>query len=126
MDYQGIIIEESLNNCAIMKELMIINTQIEKVTEKSETPWLDKWTMYTVIIKENEMDEYAKKLSQLIDIQHCGNWYCDFKNDKFHYVVFYNKVFKLERCSKEDYEQMRSYAISIGLPEYQLPKFKEV
>lgn len=123
MEYKGIIIEESLLNSNILKELEIINTTISKVTEKDETPWLDKWTMHTVRIKENQIDDYTERLSKLIDVKHCGNWYCDFKNDKFHYVVFSNKVFKLDRTQKQDYIQMREYAISLGLPEHQLPNF---
>ena len=33
MDYEGIIIEESLTNLDILKELEIVHTEIEKVTE---------------------------------------------------------------------------------------------
>lgn len=121
MDYEGIIIEESLTNLDILKELEIVDTEIEKVTETNETPWLEQWTMHTVVIKKNKIEEYCQNLSQLIDSKHCGNWYCDFKNDKFHYVVFANKVFKLDRNSKQDYADMREYAITLGLPEHQLP-----
>lgn len=123
MDYKGIIIEESLSHSDILEKLEIVHTEISPVTQKDETPWLEKWTMHTVCIKENEIDEYAEKLSDLIDTEHCGNWYCDFRNDEFHYVVFSNKVFKIDRTNKKDYIEMREYAISIGLPEYQLPNF---
>lgn len=123
MDYKGIIIEESLSNANIIKELEVIGTEIESVTEKSETPWLDRWTMHTVVIKEDRIDEYTKKLSNLIEVEHCSNWYCDFQNEKFHYVVFSNKVIKMDKTSEEDYRKMREYAISIGLPEHQLPNF---
>lgn len=125
MDYQGIIIEESLENLEILQELEIVHTEIEKVTASNETPWLDKWTMHTILIEENKIDEYAEKLSKLIDIQYCENWYCDFKNEQFHYVIFSNKVFKLNRSNEQDYVKMIQYAISIGLPEHQLPKFSE-
>ncbi len=121
MDYEGIIIEESLTNLDILKELEIVHTEIEKVTEANETPWLEQWTMHKVVIKKDKIDEYAKKLSQLIDGKHCSNWYCDFKNEQYHYVVFANKVFKLDRNSKQDYASMREYAITLGLPEHQLP-----
>lgn len=121
MDYEGIIIEESLTNLDILKELEIVHTEIEKVTEANETPWLEQWTMHTVVIKKDKMDEYAQKLSQLIDSKHCNNWYCDFKNEELHYVVFRNKVFKLDKHSKQDYINMKEYAIKLGLPEHQLP-----
>lgn len=125
MDYQGIIIEESLANTEILQELEIVHTEIEKVTEANETPWLEKWTMHTIVIGENKIEEYTQKLSKLIEIEHCGNWYCDFKNEQFHYVVFYDKVFKLDKTNKQDYINMSQYAVSIGLPEHQLPKLQE-
>ena len=125
MNYKGIIIEESLIDTIILNELKILHTEISKVTEKEGTPWLDKWTMYTVSIKENKIDYYAEKLSKLIDTKHCSDWYCDFQNDKFHYVVFSNKIFKLDKTNEQDYKKMRKYAISLGLPEYQLPNFVE-
>ena len=125
MDYKGIIIEESLSNPNILEKLEIVHTAISNVTEKDETPWLDKWTMHTVLIKENEIDFYAEELSRLIDVKHCSNWYCDFRNEQFHYVVFRNKIFKLDRTNEQDYSNMREYAISLGLPEYQLPNFVE-
>lgn len=121
MDYKGIIIEESLVSSEILKEFEIVHTKISQVTEKEETPWLDKWTMHTVCIKENEMEEYVQKLSQLLDKEHCDNWYCDFRNEQFHYVVFSNKVFQLNRGNQEDYAEMKRYAMTLGLPEYQLP-----
>lgn len=126
MNYKGVIIEESLSECEIIKELEIIQTEIAKTTAREATPWLQQWTLQTVIIPDNKIDEYAEKLSKLIDTKHCGDWYCDFRNDKFHYVVFSNKVFKLDRNKKQDYTDMRNYALSIGLPEHQLPSFNDL
>ena len=121
MEYKGIIIEESLSDISILKELAITKTVTIPVTEKEETPWLDNWTMHAVVIQEAEIDIYAERLSKSIDLEHCGDWYCDFKNDEFHYVVFSNKVFKLSRSAENAYMNMKEYAISIGLPEHQLP-----
>ncbi len=62
MNYKGVIIEESLTDCKIIKELEVVQTEIEKVTERQGTPWLDKWTMKTVLIPESKIDEYTKRL----------------------------------------------------------------
>lgn len=126
MNYKGVIIEESLINCDIIKELEIVQTEIAKTTAREKTPWLEQWTLKTVIIEENKIDEYTEKLSKLIDTKHCGDWYCDFRNDIFHYVIFSNKVFKLNRIKKQDYIDMRNYAINLGLPEHQLPGFNDL
>ncbi len=126
MNYKGIIIEESLIDCSIIQELEIISREEEEITEKENTPWLNKWTMDTVWIPEDRIIEYTDRLSKLIDNIHCSDWYCDFKNDKYHYVVFSNKVFCLDRNKKEDYDSMQEYAISLGLPKYQLPNFNDL
>lgn len=126
MNFKGVIIEESLTDFSIINELEIIDTYISETTSKEETPWLDKWTLQTVIIKENNIDDISNKLSKLIDTNHCNNWYCDFRNKEYHYVIFSNKVFVLNRKKKKDYEDMRLYALSIGLPEHQLPTFNDL
>ena len=123
MKYKGVIIEESLTNSSIIEELNIIQKEVENITEKEGTPWLDKWTMYTVEIDSKDIDNICKRLSKLIDEKHCSDWYCDFKNSDFHYVVFSNKVFKLNRKSKKDYLDMQEYAKKVGLMEAQLPRF---
>lgn len=124
--YKGVIIEESLEDTSILKNLKILETEIGEVTEAEETPWLDVWTMHTVEIEEEKIDEYAFQLSKAIETVHCGNWYCDFRNNFYHYVVFPNKVFKLDRRKREDYMKMQEYAKSIGLPMHQVPTFNDL
>jgi len=126
MNYKGVIIEESLINDDIVKELEIIDTYIGRTTAREATPWLEQWTLQKVIISEDKIEEYTSRLSELIDTKHCGDWYCDFRNDEFHFVVFSNKKFKLNRKNKQDYVDMRNYAISVGLPEHQLPSFNDL
>lgn len=126
MNYKGVIIEESLIDCSIIQELEVVSHEVEMITEKEETPWLDRWTMDTVLISEEKIESYVERLSRLIDTEHCNNWYCDFRNEKYHYVVFSNKVFCLDRKKKEDYQVMQEYAISIGLPKHQLPNFSDL
>ena len=50
MNYIGIIIEESLKNKDFLKEVKILNTKIEQVTERHKTPWLKQWTLRAVEI----------------------------------------------------------------------------
>lgn len=126
MDYIGTIVEESLSNLDILKEIEITDQSIEKVSERDNTPWLDKWTIDTVKIKEDESEELANKLSKIIDTKHCNDWYCDFKNDKYHYVVFKDKVFKLKRGKKTDYETMQEYASKVGLIKEQMPTYDDL
>jgi len=124
MNFTGVIIEESLQDASILDEIGIIDTKIEEVTPTHETPWLYKWTLHTVLIPSHDAESIAEKLASVLDVTHIGNWYADFKNDQFHYMIFPNKVFKLDRKNKTDWDAMQEYAISIGLPQHQTPMFE--
>ena len=116
--YKGTIIEESLENKAVLQKVNILKTKVEKVVEKHQTPWLKQWTLHIVEIPENQADFIAQELSQSLDSEH--NWYADFKNNDFHYIIFRNKVFKVDRSNKEQYNDVSKYGVSLGIPDYQL------
>jgi hypothetical protein len=120
MDYKGVIIEESLGDNSVLKEVKILNTKIEKVTEKHKTPWLSKWTLLTVEIPERKAEEIADKISKSFDYSHKSAWYADFKNDEFHYIIFKDKVFNIDRTKPEDYQAATNYGVSLGIPDYQV------
>ncbi|MAF34734.1 hypothetical protein CMO91_02720 [Candidatus Woesearchaeota archaeon] len=126
MDFTGVIIEESLENPSVLKKVSILKTGVEKVTEKHKTPHLQQWTMHTISVAEDKAEEIAQEVSNSLDIQHA--WYADFKNDAFHYVIFKNKVFKVDRSRPSQYEAVVAYGVSKGIPDYQLdfsPDIKE-
>ena len=116
--YKGTIIEESLENKAVLQKVNILKTKVEKVVEKHQTPWLKQWTLHIVEIPENQADFIAQELSQSLDSEH--NWYADFKNNDFHYIIFRNKVFKVDRADAEQYNEVRKYGVSLCIPDYQL------
>jgi hypothetical protein len=117
-NFIGSIIEESLANKDVLEKIKITGTRIEKVTEKHKTPWLKKWTVYKVEISPEKVAKIATELSECLDSAH--NWYADFKNDKLHFIVFRNRVFRIDTASKEQYDKAKNYGISLGIPEYQL------
>jgi len=126
MNYNGVIIEESLGNKDILKDVKILETKVEEVTQEHKTPWIKQWTLHTVEIEENQADNVAKKLTKSLDSEH--SWYGDFKNDDFHYIIFRDKFFKVDRSKKEQYENVTKFGISLGIPNYQLdfsPHIKE-
>ncbi len=118
-DYIGVIIEESLENREVLKKIKIVKTEVEAVTEKHKTPWLKQWTLHTVEIPGNQAEDITKEISESFDMEH-PEWYADFKNDTTHFIIFSKKVFKIDRTSKEQYEEAAKYGISIGIPDYQL------
>lgn len=121
MSYKGVIIEESLTDKKVLEKVKIISTKVEPVTEDHETPHLKQWTLHTVEISESNAKTVTEELSKSLqgDALH-ENWYADFKNDKFHYIVYRGKVFKVDLKNPVLYKQAKEYGISKGIPEYQV------
>ena len=119
MNYQGVIIEESLADKAILEKVRIVSTKVELVSTKHQTPWLSKWTLHTVEISEALAQEIAEEISRVLDYTHGTSWYADFKNDKNHYIIFQNKIFLIDRQSKTQYDEAKQYGLSLGIPDYQ-------
>lgn len=117
-NFKGVIIEESLEDKDVLQKVKIMKTKIEQVTEKHKTPWIKQWTLHVVEIPENQANKVAKELSILLDRAHA--WYADFKNNSYHYIIFRNKVFKVDRSKPEQYGKVTTYGISLGIPDYQL------
>ena len=55
MPYRGVIIEESLEDKDVLKEVRILSTKVEPVTEKHKTPRIKQWTLHTVEIPEDRI-----------------------------------------------------------------------
>jgi len=116
----GIIIEESLGDSSILKQLTITKTETELITEGHKTPWVNQWTMHDVEVSEDDIDHVAQSISESIDSNHANSWYADLKNETTHYIIFREKVFKIDRTKKSEYDVAAAYGVSIGIPEYQL------
>ncbi len=120
MDFEGVIIEESLKDKSVLESIEIKSTKVEKVTPGHKTPWIKQWTLHAVVIPENRVDQIAEEISKSLDYSQGTSWYADFKNDTSHYIIFQNKIFKIDRTKKEEYEEATTYGISLGIPEYQV------
>jgi hypothetical protein len=57
-------------------------------------------------------------MSKALDPKHA--WYIDYRNDDLHYVIFKDKVFKIDRSQSDQYKEVKRYGISQGIPDYQL------
>jgi len=92
MDFKGVIIEESLKDLSILKDLKIIKTEIEKVTERHRTPWLSKWTCHKIEIPEEKINEICEKLQGSLDKEH--EWYIELKNNRYEIMIFNDNIIK--------------------------------
>ena len=117
---KGVIIEESLQDKRALEQVIIKETRVSRVTESHQTPWLAQWTLHTIEMPAERADSVAFLVSSSLDPDHGGSWYADFRSDKFHFVVFRGKVFKIDVHRKKRYEEVRRYDRSLGIPERQL------
>lgn len=118
MNYTGTIIEESLSDRKYLSGLKIFQTKVKPATDHEKTPWLKQWTLHSIEIPERRGQVMAKKLSAALDQQH--NWYVDFKNDQWHFVIFRNKVFRVDCHKPEEYQAAKQYGRRLGIPDSQL------
>ncbi len=118
MDYRGTVIEESLNDKSVISQLKIVSQEVEPVTERHKTPWIKQWTLDLVDVPESDADAIAEKLSKSLDKEYA--WYTDYKNDKYHYIIYRDKVFKIDRENPFLYKEAKQYGISLNIPEYQV------
>jgi len=118
--YKGDIIEESLEDKGVLNKVKILSTRVEQVTEKHKTPWLKQWTLHSVEVSEQRVEEISNNISKSLDTKHQGSWYADFKDSSHHYIIFPSKVFFIDRTSEEQYKEASKYGISLGIPEYQV------
>ena len=119
MIYKGVIIEESLSDKSVLSKVKIVETKVEPITPEHKTLWLKQWTLHTVEIMEEKSDEIAQNISKSLDNEHTS-WYADYKNGKYHYIIYSGKVFKIDLQNPFLYKTAKEYGLSIGIPEYQL------
>lgn len=124
--FTGTIIEESLESKDILKTLKILSTKISTVTDRHKTPWVKQWVLHKVEISSKDAKRIAVELSKIIDVSHVSSWYADFKSESQHFIIFRDKVFIIDRISKEQYEEATKYGLELGIPDYQLDFMKDV
>ena len=81
--YTGCIIEESLKDKAILDEFNILETRE------------DDGISYIVEIEDSKVEEILTKLKQSMVDEPI--WYIDLKNYDYHYIIFNDKIFKVDR-----------------------------
>lgn len=116
--YTGVIIEESLADKNILRDVKIVSTKIEKVTAKHKTPWLRQWTLHTIEVESKDVDGLAELLSKSFEREH--PWYADFDNGVIHYIVYRGRIFRVTMRSREEYDRAKAYGIASGIPSHQV------
>lgn len=102
----------------MLNDLVIQRTKVEPVTELHKTPHLKQWTLYTVTISEGKAESVAEEVSKALEQEH--EWYADFENDGTHYIIFRNRVCKVDRPKPEQYKPVAEHGLLLGIPDYEL------
>lgn len=107
MKYSGCIIDESIKDKSVINEF--------KIVEKID----DDGIMWLVEIDEDKINYILPKLqASMVD---SPIWYCDLKCEDWHYIIFNDKIFRVNRDCPEQYEETRQYGLNRGIPDEQLP-----
>lgn len=127
MNYEGIIIEESLLDKSVLKKCTILSRKSVPVNSRHQTPWLEIWTLDRVRILDEEAESLAKEISNALDYTHKNAWFADYKNEFFYYIIFKGKVFKIDISNyPQEYHTAKVYGIGLGIPEHQLDFDKNI
>lgn len=118
--FTGTIIEESLEDKSVLNSVKIISTKIEEVIDRHKTPWVKTWTLHKVEVEPDQAESIAKQVSESLDRDHKHSWYADYKNSNTHYIIFRDKVFKIDRTKAEEYNDATKYGLALGIPDYQI------
>jgi len=102
--YKGIIIEESLENRDILKNIQIL----ESTLSEDET-----WHMHTVLASPEDLKKLSNGLKD-------GTWYAHFWNRRTVIAVFKGKTFQFHFDDKSTWKEVLEYGRSLGIHEEQL------
>jgi hypothetical protein len=105
--YKGTIVEESLTDSSILKDLKVLDVKISD----DENP-ADRWHMYTVTVGRDDIE----RLSQAIK----PGWYMHFWQGKHIIAVFQGRTFEFDHDDKTTWVPIIEYGISQGIPKEQL------
>lgn len=106
-NYSGCLIEESLKDKSILDEFNIVETNI------------DDGISYIVEIDESKIEKIVPKLQSAM-VEN-AEWYCDLKCYDYHYIIYNDKIFKVNRDYPEQYEEAKEYGLKRGIPKDYLP-----
>lgn len=114
--WKGIIIEDSLKNKNILRNIKITKTHVIKpknTTEKQPNIWHE----VEVFIDDKDLNQFCKKLQHAIKT---GPWYVDFETDNEGIVIFKEKIRTVKKNDIKGIKKIQKYGKSIGISEKQL------
>ncbi len=118
-NFNGVIIEESLENIGVLENVAIISTRVEPVTEK-HTPLALPVDFALRGSGGRRSGQNSGRDTRIADREHKGSWYASFKNESHLYIIFPEKIFLVDRRSAEQYDDAKHHGLSLGITEHQV------
>ncbi len=111
--FYGMISSEGLENPLVLNSFNPSRVVIDYQPKSTGSSY---WHRYLLQIEDEKIDSVVNQFRNLMK----HGWYSIFWNDKTVYVVFKDKVFKLEKekvWKSEEYKNVRRYGIEHGVQE---------
>jgi hypothetical protein len=109
--WRGVIIEESLNDESLLKEVKIVATKISKLEKENRI-----LTFHSIEITDGFKNKYVDKVKLNIK----DSFYTHLCKDGSMVVIFHNKLFTFTK-SDPQLKKAREYGRSIGIIAEQMP-----
>jgi hypothetical protein len=120
LTYTGTVIEEGLEDRECLRLVRIVSTRVEAAGNHHATPWLSQWTLHRFALDDGAAEKIALAFQKAIDSDHPDSWYIDFYNHEWHYIIFKDRIFRVERENLAEYQAVRRYGLELGIPDGQL------
>jgi len=114
MVWKGVIIEESLEDKSLLKLARIVGTSSSTLEAEEEKGSLH---FHKIEVDDAKKAEFVDKAKRSIK----NSWYIHICRGETMVVIFKGKSFEFSSGQKDKLEQARSYGLSIGILEEQLP-----
>jgi hypothetical protein len=111
VEYEGVIVEESLENTDVLRGMKIINS---RVTDEAEG---ETWHIHKVKAFLDDFEALAKNMRR--------GWYMHFWKDAKGVVIFKGKTFWIDYDNKATWKPAIEFGLSKGIPEAQLDFVRE-
>ena len=113
--FKGLLLLESLKDEGVLDLVRVARTEVWHV--ENAVDWQPKqWTAVSFEGESRQADEVAEAMSRSIK----PKWYANFSAEAHVYVVFAGRVFKYAKGDAQARAEVRSYAVSVGVPESQI------
>jgi hypothetical protein len=110
--WQGVVLEESLENKSLLNLAKIVGTDIDKLEEEDRV-----MTFHKIEVSESERARFIKEAKDSLK----PGFYIHLCQDGRMYVIFKNKVFKFRKGQQSLLEKAREYGKSTGIISEQMP-----